>query len=257
MKLIMRADDLGISEAVNMGIRKSIKDGVITSVGMMPNMVMAQHGFDMVKDLDIALGQHTNICLGVPLTDPKLIPSLVQENGEFCSSKEIRARKEDTIDILECEIEIEAQLQRFKEITGRNPDYFEGHAVFSKNFFIALKKVAKRHGLFFCNPGLDKEWEKENGIKGLGFFKPDQNGLYNPYEYMAEHLEDIKNNPCSVAIFHPGYLDQFILTHSSFTTIRAMECEFLCSTWLKEWIETNRIALVDFRNYKNDNKKEH
>lgn len=31
MKLIMRADDLGISEGVNCGICKAIKDGVITS----------------------------------------------------------------------------------------------------------------------------------------------------------------------------------------------------------------------------------
>lgn len=249
MKLIMRADDLGISEAVNIGIRKSIVDGVITSVGMMPNMKDAKHGFDLVKELDVALGQHTNICLGKPLVDPKLIPSLVQVNGEFCSSKEIRARTKDTIDIKECELEIEAQLNRFKEITGRNPDYFEGHAVFSKNFFMALENVAKRHGLFFCNPGLDKEWEKENGIIGLGFFKADEHGLYDPQEYMEEHLEEIKANACSVAIFHPGYLDYFILTHSTFTTIRAMECEFLCSPWIKTWIESNHIELVDFRNY--------
>ena len=38
MKLIMRADDLGFSEAVNLGIYKAVKEGVITSVGMMTNM---------------------------------------------------------------------------------------------------------------------------------------------------------------------------------------------------------------------------
>lgn len=250
MKLIMRADDLGFSEGVNYGIEKTIKDGVITSVGMMPNMESAKHGFDLVKDLNIALGQHTNICVGKPLSHPELIPSLVQDNGDFCSSKEIRSRKEDTIIVEEAEIEIEAQLQKFMEITGRKPDYFEGHAVFSKNFFIALKNVADRHGLFFENPSIDKEWEKENGIYGLGFFQPNEEGLYDPQVYMQEHLDDIKTNPCSVAIFHPGYLDQYILTHSSFTKIRAMECEFLCSDWLKNWIDENQIELVDFRNYK-------
>ena len=44
MKLIMRADDLGFSEGVNCGIYKAIKDGVITSVGMMTNMEATQHG---------------------------------------------------------------------------------------------------------------------------------------------------------------------------------------------------------------------
>ena len=49
MKLIMRADDLGISEGVNCGICKAIKDGVITSVGLMPNMEHALDGYEMIK----------------------------------------------------------------------------------------------------------------------------------------------------------------------------------------------------------------
>ena len=51
MKLIMRADDLGFSEAVNLGIYKAVKEGVITSVGMMTNMEHANHGYELVKDL--------------------------------------------------------------------------------------------------------------------------------------------------------------------------------------------------------------
>ena len=185
MKLIMRADDLGFSEGVNYGIYKSVVDGVITSVGMMPNMASAKHGYELVKDLDIALGQHSNICVGKPLSDPKLIPSLVQKNGNFCSSKEIRARQVDTINVAECEIELEAQLAKFRAITGRDPDYFEGHAVFSNNFFIALKNVAQRNNLFFENPSLDKEWEKEFGITGLGFMSLDEHGLYDPRTYIG------------------------------------------------------------------------
>lgn len=250
MKLIMRADDLGFSEAVNYGIEKTIREGVITSVGIMPNMDYAKHGYELIKDYDIALGQHTNICVGKPLTNPKLIPSLVQENGEFCSSKEIRARKEDLIRVEEAEIEIEAQLQRFIEITGKTPDYFEGHAVFSENFFIALKNVAKKYGLFFENPGFDKNWEQENGIVGLHFIELDENGLYDTSQYLESCLKIIKEAPCSVAIFHPGFLDQYILSHSSFTLIRPMECEFLCGEWVKNWIVENEIKLVDFRNYK-------
>lgn len=79
MKLIMRADDLGISEGVNCGIYKAIKDGVITSVGLMPNMEHALDGYEMIKDCKVSVGQHTNICLGKPLCSPKEIPSLVDE----------------------------------------------------------------------------------------------------------------------------------------------------------------------------------
>ena len=251
MKLIMRADDLGFSEAVNLGIYKAVKDGVITSVGIMTNMEQAYAGYELLKDFDIALGQHTNICAGRPLTDPKLIPSLVQENGEFCSSREIRNRQVDTVVVEEAEREIEAQYIRFKELTGRNPDYFECHAVISQNFFTALKNVAKKYGLFYENILFDQEFEKENNIYGIAMAKLNEQMLYDPKEYVENNLDFIKNHDISVMVFHPGYLDQYILEHSSFTLIRAMECDFLCSKWLKDWLKNNKIELTDFRKVKN------
>ena len=251
MKLIMRADDLSFSEAVNLGIYKAVKDGVITSVGIMTNMEQAYAGYELLKDFDIALGQHTNICAGRPLTDPKLIPSLVQENGEFCSSREIRNRQVDTVVVEEAEREIEAQYIRFKEITGRNPDYFECHAVISQNFFTALKNVAKKYGLFYENILFDQEFEKENNIYGIAMAKLNEQMLYDPKEYVENNLDFIKNHDISVMVFHPGYLDQYILEHSSFTLIRAMECDFLCSKWLKDWLKNNKIELTDFRKVKN------
>ena len=90
MKIIFRADDLGFSEAVNYGIRKAIVDGVITCTGLMPNMPYAAAGYALVKDTGVEVGQHTNICVGRPLTDSARIPSLVQPSGEFCTSREIR-----------------------------------------------------------------------------------------------------------------------------------------------------------------------
>ena len=75
-RLLIRADDLGFSEGTNYGIAKSIKDGIIRNVGLMPNMPAAQHGYDLIKDENVCLGQHTNICVGKPLTDSALIPSI-------------------------------------------------------------------------------------------------------------------------------------------------------------------------------------
>ena len=178
-----------------------------------------------------------------PLCSPEEIPSLVDENGEFYSSKVINKRKEDTINIEECEKEIEAQLNHFIEITGFKPHYFEGHAVFSFNYMKALENVAKRHGLFFVNP-MDPQWVSENHIHGLGMIHFDERGLYDPKRYMEDNLGMLKDNECCIAIFHPGYLDQYILTNSSYTLIRPMECDFLCSDWLKDWIKQNDIQLV-------------
>ena len=128
-KLLLRADDLGYSEAVNYGIEKSIRQGLIRSLGVMVNMPATLHGVDLIKDCDIALGVHVNICAERPLSDPALIPSLVDENGHFKSSQTYRSASEDFVVFEEVIIEIEAQYHRFQELFGRKPDYFEGHAV--------------------------------------------------------------------------------------------------------------------------------
>ncbi len=248
MKMIFRGDDLGISEGVNYGLLKSIQDGALSCVGIMPNMESARHGYQLIKDIDICLGQHTNICLGKPISNPALIPSLVNDNGEFYSSHDINHRQEDIIDILECELEIEAQLKRFIEITGKKPEYFEGHAVFSKNYLQALENVAKRHHLFYDNP-MDPNWQKQHHIYSLDFFSFDEKGLYDPYTYFESQLANIQKNECSIVVFHPGFLDQYILERSSYTLIRPMECEFLCSQWLKDWLGKYHIQVVNFRDY--------
>src|SRR5699024_142586 len=147
-KIILRADDLGYSEAVNYGVAKSVLDGLINNVGVMVNMPATQHGVDLLNDADhVAFGLHTNISAGRQLTDPALIPSLVDEEGNFKASKLYRTAEVDFVDLDEVKIEIEAQYHRFLELFGRKPDYFEGHAVASDNFFKGLEEIAEKFDL--------------------------------------------------------------------------------------------------------------
>ena len=81
MKIMVRADDLGYSRGVNYGIYDTVKNGVIKNIGFMVNMPDSVEGYELVKDLDICLGQHTNVCIGTPISDPKLIPSLRMDNS--------------------------------------------------------------------------------------------------------------------------------------------------------------------------------
>ena len=158
MKLIIRADDIGYSEAVNYGIEKSVKDGLIRSAGLMPNMPYAAHGLKLLEGTGIAIGQHTNMCLERPCADPALIPSLVDEKGYLKSSRTWREafkNGEDFAVVEEAVIEIEAQYQKFLELVGHEPSYFEAHAVLSDNLNKALAIVAERHGLKYQSLILD------------------------------------------------------------------------------------------------------
>ena len=55
-KIMVRADDLGFSKAINYGIYETLKNGVIRNIGFMVNMPDSLHGYELVKDYDICLG---------------------------------------------------------------------------------------------------------------------------------------------------------------------------------------------------------
>ena len=250
-KLIIRADDIGYSEAVNYGIYKSVKDGLVRSAGLMPNMPYARHGLDLLKEFDIALGQHTNVCLGKPCADPKLIPSMLNENGEFRSSGEYREAAKNGNEFLvteEAVIEIEAQYEKFKELTGREPDYFEAHAVMSGNLNRALEIVAEKYHLplqLLRFDGRPTEFDgKQIRILPMGSMSPD----YDAYQCLKDGVLNVaKEDMPSVAVFHPGYLDDYLLNHSSLTVNRTKEVAMLCDPAMKTWLEEHDVEMVDYR----------
>lgn len=50
MKLIVRAYDLGLTDGVNQDIFKSIKDGIVTSTGLMANTPNAKGHYNLIKE---------------------------------------------------------------------------------------------------------------------------------------------------------------------------------------------------------------
>ena len=245
-KILLRADDLGYSEAVNYGIEKTIKDGLIRSLGVMVNMPATQHGVDLIKDCDIAFGQHTNICAGKPLTNPELIPSLVDENGDFKSSKVYRSAKEDFVVFEEAVLEIEAQYHCFLELFDRQPDYFEGHAVASENFFRGLEYVAGKYHLKysgFSMGGAPLTVGQSQVQFNMESMAPD----YNPFDMLKRMVAKADEKVVQLAVFHPGYLDDDILTHSSLTIPRTKEVAMLTNPDVKQWLSRQDVELIDYR----------
>lgn len=245
-RVLVRADDLGYSSGVNYGIADALKGGIIKSVGVMVNMPETENGLKLIKDEDVCLGLHTNICVGKPLTNPSEIKSLVGENGEFKASKVYRAAKEDFVDLDEVIKEIEAQYQRFVELTGKKPSYFEGHAIASQNFFKGLKIVAKRHG---CNYlGMDME----SGIvpfknSKMKMIMESMESNYRPVDTLKRIVEEETDKDyIPTLICHPGYLDAYILKTSSLLEPRTLEVEMAISKEMLDFIKDNDVTLLTY-----------
>lgn len=130
VKVIVDADDFGMSEAINHGIIKSYVDGLTTSTLLMPNLPTAEHAVALAKNYPgLFVGQHTNFLLGKPCADPCMIPSLVDEQGNFHRSSYYRQQKQVTFVYEEVRLETIAQLTRFKELTGHYPEHFDCHSI--------------------------------------------------------------------------------------------------------------------------------
>ena len=253
-KVLFRADDLGYSEAVNYGIEKAVKEGLIQSVGVMVNMPAALHGVELLKNEPIAFSQHTNICVGKPLTDPEKIPSLVDVDGNFKSSKIYREAKEDFVVLSQVRLEIEAQYQRFLELFGRKPDYFEGQAVTSDKYFKAMKQFAAERGLKYSglpqgqgpNSLTEDAFIDVNGTK-VYLYMESMQADYDPYHTLNKLLANLHDDGVDMMIFHPGYLDDYILKNSSLLIPRTAEVAFLTDPAVKARLEQLKIELISYK----------
>lgn len=253
MKLIIRADDVGYSEGVNYGIAKTVHDGLVRSVGVMPNMPAARHGFDLLKGLDVCYGLHANLCLGKPCADPAKVPSLLDECGNLKSSRLYREawkRGEEICVLDEMVLEIEAQYFRFIELTGRQPGYFEAHAVASKNLFQGLEIVAKKHGLRYNDLGFTGKPTCFNGKPIINMPMNEHDPNYDPAAWLKKCVLEALHGDSVPYVFisHPGYLDDYLIRTSSLTIPRAKEVAALCNPEVKRWLAEQDIDLITYDN---------
>lgn len=246
-KIIVRADDLGYSDAVNVGISRTVHQGLINNVGVMVNMPETVAGLTMLKDTDVCLGLHTVICAGRPLTDSAKVPSITNADGTFRHSKDYRTATTDFVNLDEVTIEIEAQYQKFVALVGRKPDYFEGHAVVSDNFIKGLEIVAERHHLnllrFAMGPDSPTVPFKD---KNLHVFMESMDNHYNPYDTLKRAAQAHYDDGYAMMVCHPGYLDDYLLTHSSLTIPRTQEVTMLTDPHMRVWLDEHDVKLIKY-----------
>ncbi len=127
-RLIVNADDLGLSPGVNRGILEAHKRGVVTSTTAMVNTPSAAAGIGLVQAEapTMGLGLHLNLSFGKPLLSPAEVPSLVRADGRFVSvSRGLASAR--CWRPHEVRAELEAQLERFIKLAGALPDHLDSH----------------------------------------------------------------------------------------------------------------------------------
>lgn len=146
MKIIINADDFGMTKSVNQAIFEIAKAGSLTSTTVMVNMPYAYEAKDLLN-LNISIGLHFNLTEGKPVSPANSIRSLVDNRGIFLGKPEfvrrISAGKVKQDEVL---AELEAQYNKLYEIIGERLDHMDSHQGLNKLNVVssALLKFGKK-----------------------------------------------------------------------------------------------------------------
>jgi hopanoid biosynthesis associated protein HpnK len=131
-RLIVNADDFGLSPEVNAGIMRAHRDGILRSASLMVAEPSALPAAELARDnpaLDVGL--HAVVCQGRSILDSSRLGTAVSASGEFMDSpvsagmryffdRSIRAAMTD---------ELRAQVERHLELVGYL-NHIDGHLNF-------------------------------------------------------------------------------------------------------------------------------
>ena len=126
-KLIITADDYGMSEGVNEAIDAGIDAGLITSTNVMTNMPFYKEAEKLKDKKGISVGLHWVLACGKPVLPANEIPTLVSPSGEFYPYPEFRKKlRKRQISFADIKKELIAQYNLYYDLMGQ-PDYWNTH----------------------------------------------------------------------------------------------------------------------------------
>ncbi|PID59218.1 MAG: hypothetical protein CR986_06995 [Ignavibacteriae bacterium] len=128
-KLLINADDFGLSGGINKGIIEAHKNGVLTSTSICANGDYFDEAVELAKkNPSLDLGLHFILVGEKPLSSPNRIPSLTDGNGNFHKNIAVFTKKyfQNKINLEEVKYELNLQIDKVKS-TGLNITHVDSH----------------------------------------------------------------------------------------------------------------------------------
>ncbi|HDG97268.1 MAG TPA: ChbG/HpnK family deacetylase [Desulfobacterales bacterium] len=252
-RLLVDADDFGMSPGVNKGIIKAIQHGIVRNTGVMVN-------YEHANDARFLLREYPYVSLGIHfcIEDQQMIWGPIQK----------------------IEQELDAQVQRFISLVGSPPTYFNGHRNILRypRVLLAALRVAKRWRIPFTrsfNLYLPADrltrfnyyvHHPQRAIKHLmgklvtqymhlyGVRTADRQIFLDPANYSKKssletwlHIIEILPEGINEIYCHPGYPDESLAQYATYVREREIEVEVLTCPELRQAIKDKGIQLISFK----------
>ena len=120
-RLIVNADDWGLSRGVSEGILAAHRHGIVSSTTVLATADLDREQVARLRDSGLGVGLHVNLTLGAPLTRGR---SLVDGAGRFVRDARRAAARVSAADV---RAEVQAQVERFESALKRRPTHLDSH----------------------------------------------------------------------------------------------------------------------------------
>jgi predicted glycoside hydrolase/deacetylase ChbG (UPF0249 family) len=242
-RLIVNADDFGLTPGVSAGILTAHRHGIVTSTTMLVNRGVPKDMVARARDAGLGLGLHVNLTLGTPLTRGA---SLVDGHGAFVRDARQAAARARAADV---EREVAAQIERFQTLAKAPPTHLDTHH--HVGLHLPVREVvlgaARRLGV----PVRSQDAPARVRTRSAGLRTPDHFfGESGPDAYwsLARTLRHLRTLPPGTSEFmtHPGWCDAE-LSYSRYGRQREVELAGLGSPAARAAALALGITLCDFR----------
>jgi len=254
--LIINGDDYGYTPSVSAGIRYVHNKGFLTTTSAFMNTPYVLDQLDIANNecQQLGLGVHLNLTMGVPLSLPHKIKSIVNSEGEFYSRKEL-LKVLDKIVSQHVEAEWRAQIELFLS-RGYKLDHVDSHHNISyirEDLFKLMVDLAVEYKFFIRCPTPDlKNIHQVSSIqKKAGILSPDRTIISFFKEGVSlnniAHILKGLPNGVSELVCHPGHIDEELINDTKYSYIREKELEILLDKSVKKIINSRQIKLAKYQ----------
>lgn len=247
--LIVNADDLGRTPGINEGIFDAHRRGLVTSATLMVGFPAAEKAAAALPGLPgLGVGLHVALTGGRPTLPAERVPSLVDGDG-LLPRKPEGLEGADPDEVL---AEVRSQLERFRELTGREPTHLDSHHHSHRLPVVleALVEVARENILPVRNasPAVGRRLRRE-GVPTTDVFVDRFFGDEARLDVLLEIVRSAQSEAGSGSIevmCHPAQVDEALRADSSYVDERVREIEVLTAPEAREAVEEAGLRLGHF-----------
>ena len=241
-RLIVNADDFGLTPGVSAGILAAHRHGIVSSTTVLATTAIAAESVKALRDSGLGVGLHVNLTLGRPLSRAR---SLVGADGRFVRDARHAAARADAKDVAR---EVAAQIEKFGSLMRRAPTHLDTHhhvGLLAPVTEVVLD-AARRLGV----PVRSQNEGARARARTAGLRTPDhffgESGP-GPYWSLARPLAHLRALPQGVSEFmaHPGWCDD-ALAYSRYGRQRETEMVGLGTPAARAAVESLGIRLCHF-----------